>query len=225
MLKVNQLSYAYSNSKVLNQISFEINQGEIVGLLGPSGSGKTTLMKLLSSLLELQSGSIQFLNNQQLKSKDIPSELGLVFQNFNLFPHLSVLENCTLAYRLKNKCSKVDANAKAFELLKQLGLSDQVNKYVDQCSGGQQQRIAIARALMMDPQMLLIDEPTSSLDQQNIKILVTLLQHLHQSGLTIILITHDENFALKLCTRIIELKEGQIGYDGDAKIYFEPKNG
>lgn len=225
MLKVNQLSYAYSNSKVLNQISFEINQGEIVGLLGPSGSGKTTLMKLLSSLLELQSGSIQFLNNQQLKSKDIPSELGLVFQNFNLFPHLSVLENCTLAYRLKHKCSKVDANAKAFELLKQLGLSDQVNKYVDQCSGGQQQRIAIARALMMDPQMLLIDEPTSSLDQQNIKILVNLLKHLHQSGLTIILITHDENFALKLCTRIIELKEGQIGYDGDAKTYFEPKNG
>lgn len=225
MLKVNQLSYAYLNTKVLDQISFEINQGEIVGLLGPSGSGKTTLMKLLSSLLELQSGSIQFLNNQQLKSKDIPSELGLVFQNFNLFPHLSVIENCTLAYRLKNKCSKEIANVKAIKLLEQLGLSDQVNKYVDQCSGGQQQRIAIARALMMDPQMLLIDEPTSSLDQQNIKILVNLLKHLHQSGLTIILITHDENFALKLCTRIIELKEGQIGYDGDAKTYFEPKNG
>ena len=225
MLKVNQLSYAYLTTKVLDQISFEINQGEIVGLLGPSGSGKTTLMKLMSSLLELQSGSIQFLNNQHLNSKDIPSELGLVFQNFNLFPHLSVIENCTLAYRLKNKCSKEIANVKAIKMLEQLGLSDQVNKYVDQCSGGQQQRIAIARALMMDPKMLLIDEPTSSLDQQNIKILVNLLKHLHQSGLTIILITHDENFALKLCTRIIELKEGQIGYDGDAKTYFEPKNG
>lgn len=225
MLKVNQLSYAYLNTKVLDQISFEINQGEIVGLLGPSGSGKTTLMKLMSSLLELQSGSIQFLNNQHFNSKDIPSELGLVFQNFNLFPHLSVIENCTLAYRLKNKCSKEIANVKAIKLLEQLGLSDQANKYVDQCSGGQQQRIAIARALMMDPKMLLIDEPTSSLDQQNIKILVNLLKHLHQSGLTIILITHDENFAMKLCTRVIELKEGQIGFDGDAKTYFELKNG
>jgi ABC-type polar amino acid transport system ATPase subunit len=225
MLKVNQLSYAYSNTKVLDQISFEINQGEIVGLLGPSGSGKTTLMKLMSSLLELQSGSLQFLNNQSLNLKDIPSELGLVFQNFNLFPHLSVIENCTLAYRLKNKCSKDLANVKALKLLGQLGLSDQVDKYIDQCSGGQQQRIAIARALMMDPKMLLIDEPTSSLDQQNIKILVNLLKHLHQSGLTIILITHDENFAMKLCTRVIELKEGQIGFDGDAKTYFEPKLG
>lgn len=224
MLKVKNLSYAYLENKVLDTISFEIQKGEIVGLLGLSGSGKTTLMKLLASLLELQSGLIEFKDDQRLSSREIPSELGLVFQNFNLFPHLQVLENCALAYRLKNKCSKIMANEKAMRLLQQFGLSDQADKYIDQCSGGQQQRIAIARALMMDPKILLIDEPTSSLDQQNIKILSDLLKNLHQKDLTIVLITHDEPFAKKLCTRVIELKEGKIGFDGDSKRYFELKN-
>lgn len=225
MLKVKNLSYAYLENKVLDTISFEIQKGEIVGLLGLSGSGKTTLMKLLASLLDLQSGSIEFTDDQRLSSREIPSELGLVFQNFNLFPHLKVLENCALAYRLKNKCSKNIANEKAMRLLQQFGLADQADKYIDQCSGGQQQRIAIARALMMDPKILLIDEPTSSLDQQNIKILSDLLKNLHQKDLTIVLITHDEPFAKKLCTRVIELKEGQIGFDGDSRRYFELKNG
>lgn len=225
MLTVKNVSYSYGQQSVLNSISFELEQGSIVGLLGLSGSGKTTLLKLLSGLLEPNQGSITLdghiprLNGK--RNRNFASDLGVVFQQFNLFMHLSVVDNVALAYRLRTKVSKKEARQKALEHLTSLGLADQADKFPDQCSGGQQQRIAIARALILSPRILLIDEPTSSLDKENTKILIKLLKELHVKGLTLVLITHDLDFAKALCERVIELDTGSICFDGSAQDYFK----
>ena len=224
MLDVKNLSYAYDKEPVLKDIGFSIAEHEIVGILGLSGSGKTTLLKILSGLLPPDQGSYTLEGIEAYqggkRSKQIETELGVVFQQFNLFMHLSVVENLALPYRLRTKKTKEESRKIAVDLLESLGLKEQADKFPDQCSGGQQQRIAIARALILNPKVLLIDEPTSALDKENILRLVEMLKALHQKGLTLILITHDLSFAEALCQRVIELRNGVIFSDGPASDYF-----
>lgn len=224
MLKLQNITYAYDQEPILKGIGFEVNEGEILGILGLSGSGKTTLLKIISGLLVPDEGEYLIENQpafiKQKKSDKIVSELGVVFQQFNLFPHLSVLDNLVMPLRLRTKKLKSECIATAVELLDVLGLKDQIAKFPYQCSGGQQQRIAIARALVLNPKILLIDEPTSSLDKENTKKVEELLKSLHERGLTLIIITHDLPFAQAMCQRVIELSEGRVVFDGLAESYF-----
>ena len=225
MLKVQNLNYAYDHHQVLKNIHFEIEEGSIVGILGLSGSGKTTLLKILSGLIIPKEGEVTIYDVPTFEngkvSKILSQDMGVVFQQFNLFMHMSVVDNLALPLRLRTKQSKTVCRQKAIELLESLGLKDQEDKYPNQCSGGQQQRIAIARALILNPKLLLIDEPTSSLDKENTQILIDLLKNLHKQGLTIVLITHDLAFAKAMCERVVELKNGQIHLDQKAVDYFK----
>ncbi len=224
MIQLNNISFAYDKEIILKNIGFTIEKGEIVGILGLSGSGKTTLLKILSGLLIPDKGTylidgLQAFDKQR-KSDKIAAELGVVFQQFNLFPHLTVVDNLVMPLRLRTKKSKNECISSATELLNVLGLKDQLMKFPHQCSGGQQQRIAIARALILNPKVLLIDEPTSALDKENVKKVEELLKTLHQRGLTLILITHDLPFAQTMCQRVVELSDGNVLYDGPAETYF-----
>ena len=224
MIQLNNISFAYDKEIILKNIGFTIEKGEIVGILGLSGSGKTTLLKILSGLLIPDKGTylidgLQAFDKQR-KSDKIAAELGVVFQQFNLFPHLTVVDNLVMPLRLRTKKSKNECISIATELLDVLGLKDQLMKFPHQCSGGQQQRIAIARALILNPKVLLIDEPTSALDKENVKKVEELLKTLHQRGLTLILITHDLPFAQAMCKRVVELSDGNVLYDGPAETYF-----
>jgi len=225
MLDIRNLSYAYDQNEVLTKLSFTIQPGEIVGILGDSGSGKTTLLKILSGLMIPTQGSYE-IDGVPMYQSNKPSSLlmrecGVVFQQFNLFPHLSVLENLAMPLHLRTQQTKSICRQQALALLKTLGLDDQADKFPDQCSGGQQQRIAIARALILKPNILLIDEPTSNLDQENTLKLIAMLKALHQQGLTLVLITHDVGFAQALCQRVISLQKGILEKDELAEVYFK----
>ncbi len=225
MIKIENLNYAYTDTPVLKNISFEIQENEIVGLLGLSGSGKTTLLKILSGLLQPDSGIYTIESNKAYekgkRNKMLVNELGVVFQDYNLFMHLTVLDNLVLPYRLRFKKSKEESKKVAIEMLSQFGLQEHLYKFPNECSGGQQQRIAIARALILNPRVLLIDEPTAALDQENTMIVSELLRDLNKKGLTVIVITHDIPFAQSICKRVIELKQGEIIQDTDASNYFK----
>lgn len=224
MIQINNLSYAYTDTLVLKNVSFEIKENEIVGLLGLSGSGKTTLLKILSGLLQPDKGTYtieSYLAYEKGKRNPIlVNDLGVVFQDYNLFMHMTVLDNLALPYRLRYKTSKDESKLVALELLEQFGLSEHINKYPNECSGGQQQRIAIARALILNPRVLLIDEPTAALDQENTEIVTRLLKELNKKGLTVVVITHDLPFAQSICQRVIELRQGEIIRDTSAENYF-----
>lgn len=225
MIKIENLSYAYTDTPVLKNISFEIKENEMVGLLGLSGSGKTTLLKILSGLLQPDNGIYTIESNKAYENGKrnpvLVNELGVVFQDYNLFMHLTVLDNLVLPYRLRFKKSEEEAQSIAKDLLSQFGLQEHLNKFPNECSGGQQQRIAIARALILNPRVLLIDEPTAALDQENTMIVSELLRDLNKKGLTVIVITHDLPFAQSICRRVIELKQGEIIQDTEASNYFK----
>ena len=225
MIKIENLSYAYTDTPVLKNISFQIQENEMVGLLGLSGSGKTTLLKILSGLLQPDSGVYTIESNKAYengkRNRMLVDELGVVFQDYNLFMHLTVLDNLVLPYRLRFKKNKEESQKVAIELLSQFGLEEHLSKFPNECSGGQQQRIAIARALILNPRVLLIDEPTAALDQENTLIVSELLRDLNKKGLTVIVITHDIPFAQSICRRVIELKQGEITQDTDALNYFK----
>lgn len=224
MIKIEKLNYAYTDVPVLKDISFEIKENEMVGLLGLSGSGKTTLLKILSGLLQPDNGVYTIENFKAYENGKrnpiLVNELGVVFQDYNLFMHLTVLENLALPYRLRFKKSKEDSRVEAVRLLTQFGLEEHCDKFPNECSGGQQQRIAIARALILNPRVLLIDEPTAALDYENTLIVSDLLRNLSKKGLTVVVITHDLPFAQTICQRVIELKQGEIFKDIDAYTYF-----
>lgn len=225
MIKIENLSYAYTDTPVLKNISFQIQENEMVGLLGLSGSGKTTLLKILSGLLQPDSGVYTIESNKAYengkRNKMLIDELGVVFQDYNLFMHLTILDNLVLPYRLRFKKNKEESQKVAIDLLSQFGLEEHLSKFPNECSGGQQQRIAIARALILNPRVLLIDEPTAALDQENTLIVSELLRDLNKKGLTVIVITHDIPFAQSICRRVIELKQGEIIQDIDALNYFK----
>jgi general L-amino acid transport system ATP-binding protein len=204
----------FGDFQVLNNINLEVNKGEKIVVCGPSGSGKSTMIRCINRLEEHQEGKIIVDGTEltgNVKNIDtVRREVGMVFQQFNLFPHLSILDNCTLAPIWVRKMSKVDATELAMQYLRRVQIEDQVHKFPNQLSGGQQQRAAIARALCMQPRLMLFDEPTSALDPEMIKEVLDVMIGLAQDGMTMLVVTHEMGFAKEVADRIVFMDEGQI---------------
>lgn len=208
----------------VKNVSLTVNDGEVVVIIGPSGSGKSTLLRTVNGLESAQSGSI-LIDGVNIRAKDtdirqIREEVGMVFQSFNLFPHLTVLENITLAPIKVKKMNKKDAEAKAMGLLKKVGLADKANQKPSQLSGGQQQRVAIVRALCMDPKAMLFDEPTSALDPEMIKEVLDVMLNLAKSGMTMLLVTHEMGFARAAADKVVFMADGQVIESGSPEEMF-----
>lgn len=225
-LQASRLHKAYNNVEVLGAVSLRIQPGEVVSVIGPSGSGKTTLICLLNGLEQIDNGEIKingqpFIHlNRQGQQKPRFTEnaqhrmnIGMVFQSFNLFPHLTVLGNLLLAPRYHRLASEVELKQQACELLHKVGMLDHAWKYPHQLSGGQQQRVAIARALMMRPQIMLFDEPTSALDPEKVNEVLQVIESLAQEGITMVIVTHEMNFAFKVSDRIVFMEKGRVVCD------------
>ena len=204
----------FGDFQVLNNINLEVNKGEKIVVCGPSGSGKSTMIRCINRLEEHQEGKIIVDGTEltgNVKNIDtVRREVGMVFQQFNLFPHLSILDNCTLAPIWVRKMSKADATELAMQYLRRVQIEDQVHKFPNQLSGGQQQRAAIARALCMQPRLMLFDEPTSALDPEMIKEVLDVMIGLAQDGMTMLVVTHEMGFAKEVADRIVFMDEGQI---------------
>ena len=218
----------YGNFQALKAVNLEVRKGEVIVIFGPSGSGKSTFIRTINRLEEHQSGTIIVdgieLNNDTHNIEMIRMETGMVFQQFNLFPHLTVLENITLAPIQVRKWSKEKAEETALQLLKRVGIPDQANKHPGQLSGGQQQRVAIARALAMQPKIMLFDEPTSALDPEMIKEVLDVMIELARSGMTMLVVTHEMGFAKAVADRMVFFDKGQIVEIGTpAEIFTAPK--
>ncbi|MES9683690.1 polar amino acid ABC transporter ATP-binding protein [Bacillus sp. AFS001701] len=213
MLKVNNLTKQFNKQTVLNEVSFEVNKGEIVTLLGQSGAGKTTILRCINGLESFDGGSIE-IDGQMIKSKKdllkVRKNVGLVFQNYNLFPHKTVIENIIEAPTLVLGMNKEEATKRAMDLLKQVGLSDKANSLPNELSGGQQQRVAIARACALQPKILCFDEPTSALDPELTNGIAEIMKKLANDGMSILVITHDMEFASNVSTRTLLVKEGKV---------------
>lgn len=202
-LTVKSLSKSFKDNKVLNDINFTISENEIVCLMGPSGIGKSTFLNCITNLIKPDDGLIT-INNIANSSKEYQKQIGLVFQNYNLFANKTVLENCTLAL----KYAKIaDPDAKAMEALKKLKIADKKDEYPSHLSGGQRQRVAIARAIVLKPTILCFDEPTSALDKNSIADVTNIIKDLSKEKLGILIVTHDEAFAKDVATRIVEFKD------------------
>ena len=224
VIEIKEMHKWFGTFHVLKNISLGVNQGERIVICGPSGSGKSTLIRCINRLEVHQKGDI-IVNEVELTGdlknlEAIRSDVGMVFQHFNLFPHLTVLENCSLAPIWVRKKSKVEAEQMAMELLEKVRIPDQADKYPGQLSGGQQQRVAIARALCMQPRIMLFDEPTSALDPEMIKEVLETMIELADSGMTMIVVTHEMGFANKVADRIIFMDEGQIVEQNDPDSFF-----
>ncbi|MDG2187206.1 MAG: amino acid ABC transporter ATP-binding protein [Hyphomicrobiales bacterium] len=224
IIKITKLNKWYGKFHALKDIDLSVGTTEKIVICGPSGSGKSTLIRCINRLEVHQEGSIKVdgieLSDDIKQITEIRSDVGMVFQHFNLFPHLTVLENCSLAPIWVRKKSKVEAEQMAMELLEKVRIPDQVNKYPGQLSGGQQQRVAIARALCMQPRIMLFDEPTSALDPEMIKEVLETMIELADSGMTMIVVTHEMGFANRVADRIIFMDEGQIVEQNDPDSFF-----
>jgi general L-amino acid transport system ATP-binding protein len=219
----------YGEFHVLRDINLGVDKGERIVICGPSGSGKSTLIRCINRLEEHQSGRIAVdgieLTNDLKKIDEIRREVGMVFQHFNLFPHLTVLENLTLAPIWVRKMPKKDAEEAAMKYLARVKIPEQAKKYPGQLSGGQQQRVAIARSLCMNPKIMLFDEPTSALDPEMIKEVLEVMVDLAQSGMTMLCVTHEMGFARQVANRVIFMDQGQIIEQNSPKEFFEhPKS-
>jgi ABC-type polar amino acid transport system ATPase subunit len=214
----------FGSFRALDGIDLQIAEGEIVVIVGPSGSGKSTLIRCINQLEEHDGGTIAVDGHLLQKGTDlnaVRTELGMVFQAFNLFPHLSVLRNVALAPVRVRGLSWAEAEARARKLLERVGLKDQVEKYPAQLSGGQQQRVGIARALAMEPKVLLFDEPTSSLDPEMVGEVLDVMQQLARTGVTMIVVTHEMGFARKVANRVVFMDEGRIVEQGPPQALFD----
>tara|TARA_B100000886_G_C20320850_1_gene448024 strand:- start:135 stop:881 length:747 start_codon:yes stop_codon:yes gene_type:complete len=225
IIKISKLNKWYGKFHALKDIDLSIGRTEKIVICGPSGSGKSTLIRCINRLEVHQEGSIQVdgieLTDDIKQITEIRSDVGMVFQHFNLFPHLTVLENCSLAPIWVRKKSKVEAEEMAMQLLEKVRIPDQADKYPGQLSGGQQQRVAIARALCMQPRIMLFDEPTSALDPEMIKEVLETMIELADSGMTMIVVTHEMGFANRVADRIIFMDEGQIVEQNDPESFFK----
>lgn len=221
----NKINKWYGDFHVLRDVSVNILPQEVVVVIGPSGSGKSTFIRCINRLEEHQEGDIIVdgipLGNDIRNIAAIRSEIGMVFQQFNLFPHLTVLQNITLAPMQVRRQSRAVAERKAMELLERVRIPEQANKYPGQLSGGQQQRVAIARALAMEPKIMLFDEPTSALDPEMIKEVLEVMKDLARSGMTMICVTHEMGFAQEVADRILFFDQGRIVEEGDPKTFFD----
>jgi ABC-type polar amino acid transport system ATPase subunit len=215
----------FGDFKVLNDINLKVNSGEKIVICGPSGSGKSTLVRCINRLEMHQSGIIKVigkeLTNDPKSISSIRSEIGMVFQQFNLFPHLTVLENLTLGPMKALGLSEKDAKKIAYKLIERVKIPEQANKKPSQLSGGQQQRVAIARSLCMDPKIMLFDEPTSALDPEMISEVLDVITDLANEGMTMVVVTHEMGFAKKVADRIIFMDEGNIVEEGNPSDFFE----
>ena len=225
MINVENLSKNFGDLKVLKNISTTINKGEIISIIGPSGSGKSTFLRCINKLEEPTEGHI-YIDGMDLMDKNtdinkIRERVGMVFQHFNLFPNMTVLENLTLSPIMVKKESKEDAEKYALYLLEKVGLSDKASSYPTQLSGGQKQRIAIARALAMKPEVILFDEPTSALDPEMIKEVLDVMRDLAKEGMTMLIVTHEMGFARNVGNRILFMDNGEIIEDCSPKDFFE----
>lgn len=229
MINVENVSKTFGKLTVLNNISMEIKKGEIVAIVGPSGSGKSTLLRCMNLLETPTSGKI-FINEIDITDKGtdimaIRQKVGMVFQHFNLFPHMTVMENMIYAPTKVKKISKSEAEDKAMKLLSQVGLSEKAEVYPATLSGGQKQRVAIARALAMNPEVILFDEPTSALDPEMVKEVLNVIKGLAGTGITMVLVTHEMGFAREVADRICFLDGGQIIEDDTPAVFFsKPKS-
>ena len=200
----------YGDYQALNDINLNVRSGEIVVICGPSGSGKSTLIRCINNLEQFQQGSVTVFGEQANSKVIKPGKIGMVFQHFHLFPHLTVLENLTLSPIRTLKLSKAEAKLRALTYLKRVHIEEQADKFPVQLSGGQQQRVAIARSLCMEPDILLFDEPTSALDPEMINEVLDVMIELAQSGMTMICVTHEMGFAKKVANRVVFMDEGKI---------------
>ena len=225
IIQLKQVNKWYGDFHVLKDINFEVSEKEKVVICGPSGSGKSTLIRCINRLEEHQKGEIivdgMTLDENTKNISAIRSEVGMVFQQFNLFPHLSILENCTLAQIWVKKKTKKESEALAMDYLKKVQIDDQALKFPGQLSGGQQQRAAIARALCMEPKIMLFDEPTSALDPEMIKEVLDVMVDLAKGGMTMCVVTHEMGFAKEVADRVVFMDEGNIIEAKNTKDFFD----
>jgi ABC-type polar amino acid transport system ATPase subunit len=214
MISIRNVSKSYGQVKVLHDINLEIPQSQVFALIGPSGAGKSTLIRTINALETIQHGEILIdgvsVHDKKTDINKLRANIGFVFQSFNLYPHLTALENVTIAPIHVKNINKKEAEEKGKELLASLGLGDKIDSYPGQLSGGQQQRVAIARALAMDPKVMLFDEPTSALDPEMVKEVLDAIRKLASTGMTMAVVTHEMGFAKEICNQIVFMAEGRI---------------
>jgi glutamate/aspartate transport system ATP-binding protein len=229
VIELNAVSKWYGDFQVLNECTTNVARGQVVVVCGPSGSGKSTLIKCVNGLEPFQEGTITvdgiLVDKKSTNLSQLRSRIGMVFQNFELFPHISVLKNINLGQTVVLKRSPEEAEKKALTLLDRVGLADQASKYPAQLSGGQQQRVAIARALAMDPVAMLFDEPTSALDPEMINEVLDVMVSLANDGMTMMVVTHEMGFARKVADRVIFMDEGRIEEDCSTEDFFGSPRG
>ena len=229
LIKTEGLEKAFGKVQVLKGITTEIHKGEVVVIIGPSGSGKSTFLRTLNLLEEPTGGKIYFegvdITDPKININKHRQKMGMVFQQFNLFPHMTVLKNMTLAPMKLLKLSKADAEKRATELLDRVGLADRANAYPNQLSGGQKQRVAIVRALCMQPDVMLFDEPTSALDPEMVGEVLGVMKNLAEDGMTMAVVTHEMGFAREVADRVLFIDEGIIMEEGTPEeIFGNPKS-
>ena len=224
MIELKDVRKSFGKNEVLKGINLRIEKGEVVVIIGPSGSGKSTVLRTMNYLEEPTSGHV-IVDNMDLSDKkklnEVRTEVGMVFQNFNLFPHMTVLDNLTLSQINVRKTSKKDAEDVALKLLERVGLADKANMYPDSLSGGQKQRVAIARALAMKPKVMLFDEPTSALDPEMVREVLDVMKSLADEGMTMVIVTHEMGFAKEVADRVLFVDGGQILEDGTPAQVFD----
>lgn len=226
MIRVENVSKNFNKTHALKNVSLEVNKGDIISLIGPSGSGKSTLLRCIHGLEHVDSGKIymddEWMNpNDEKKFRAQRNRMGFVFQHFNLFPNMSVLQNCKLAQvEVLNKTDE-EAEKTALEYLDKVGLLEKKDAYPNNLSGGQKQRVAIARALCMNPDIMLFDEPTSALDPEMIKEVLEVMKDLGKQGMTMVVVTHEMGFARKVGTRVVFLDQGEIVEENTSEKFFE----
>ncbi len=229
MIKVKNLHKKFEQLEVLRGIDEHIRPGEVVVVIGPSGSGKSTFLRCLNQLETATEGEIyvddELITDPKCDVNKVRQKMGMVFQQFNLFPHLTILENITLAPVMLKKMTKDQAKDKAMELLKRVGLEEKAAAYPVQLSGGQKQRVAIARALAMNPEIMLFDEPTSALDPEMVGEVLDVMKDLAESGMTMVIVTHEMGFAREVASRVIFMDQGIIMENGTPEeVFTNPKN-
>ncbi|MBY5521028.1 amino acid ABC transporter ATP-binding protein [Rhizobium leguminosarum] len=228
MIEITGVTKYYGQFAVLKNCSVNVERGEVVVVCGPSGSGKSTLIKCVNGLEQFQEGSIRVhgieVGDPKTDLPNLRTRVGMVFQNFELFPHLTIIDNIMLAQKIVIGRSETAAHAKAMALLDRVGLADHAKKYPSQLSGGQQQRVAIARALAMDPVAMLFDEPTSALDPEMISEVLDVMTGLAKDGMTMMVVTHEMGFARRVATRVIFIDQGEIVEDRPSEEFFAGKH-
>ena len=225
LIRVENLQKSFGKIEVLTGLDLDINRGDVMVVIGPSGSGKSTFLRCLNLLEMPTGGKIEFNGNDITDKKTNINihrqKMGMVFQHFNLFPHLSILQNLTIAPIKLLKKSKEDAEKRAMQLLERVGLADRAGAYPNQLSGGQKQRVAIVRALAMDPEVMLFDEPTSALDPEMVGEVLEVMKELARDGMTMVVVTHEMGFAKEVGNRVIFMDEGKILEQGEPSVIFD----